>query len=178
MRKTTILALALISWEVLSPQAFGADGKGNVDTQRVKSDTDAAFAQTATDVRSEMTVGGRYEFITGDEKAKVNADLDAMAAMFKKFGSVAAMSQPEKVQLFNMQEHLNGILTHSDRNRLICEHKPPLGSNIALTSCKTVAEIEKMRRDAQKMATDQTSNGWKCVGGRPGSGCVGSGGGG
>jgi hypothetical protein len=47
-----------------------------------------------------------------------------------------------------------------------------------VTSCKTVAEIEKMRNDAQKMARDQTSNGWKCVGGRPGTGCVGSGSGG
>ena len=173
MKKTTILALALISWaQALSSPAFAADDKAGVDTERVKSDTSAAFAQTATAVRNEMTVGGRYEFITPDEKAKVNTDLDAMAAMFQKSGSVAAMSQPEKVQLFNTQEHLNGILTHSDRNRLVCEHRPPMGTNIARTSCKTVAEIEKMRRDGQKMAMDGTSKGWECLGTKGGTGCA------
>jgi hypothetical protein len=166
---TTILALALVSWaQAFSSTAFAVDG----DAQRVKAETGEAFAKTAASVRSEMTEGGRYEFITNDEKAKVNADLDAMTAMLQKSGSVAAMSQPEKVQLFNTQEHLNGILTHSDRNRLVCEHKAPIGSHIALTSCKTVAEIEKMRRDGQKMSTDATSVGWQCHGMKGGSGCA------
>jgi|GEM_PF-3443115 len=171
MKKTTILALALVSWaQAFSSIAFAVEGDG--DAHRVKAETGEAFAQTAAAVRGEMAQGGRYEFITNDEKAKANADLDAMTALFQKSGSVAAMSQPDKVQLFNTQEHLNGLLTHSDRNRLVCEHKAPIGSNIALTSCKTVAEIEKMRRDGQKMAMDGTSVGWQCHGMKGGTGCA------
>jgi hypothetical protein len=173
MKKTMILALALVSWAQAfsSPPVMAAD-KASGETAHVKAETSEAFAQAAAGIRSEMTQGGRYEFITTDEKTKANADLDAMTAMFQKSGSVAAMSQPERVQLFNTQEHLNGILTHSDRNRLVCEHKAPIGTNIAVTSCKTVAEIEKMRRDGQKMAMDGTSIGWTCRGMKSGTGCA------
>lgn len=150
----------------------GATADGKVLEKPVAADTPAAFAEVAASIRSGMRDGGRYEFIRPDEKAKVGTDLDEMATMLAKFGSVAAMQQSDKVRLFNTQEHLNGILTHSDRNRLVCEHRPPIGTNIPQTSCKTIAEVEKARRDAQKFSTDQTSNGFKCVGSRPGSGCA------
>jgi hypothetical protein len=70
------------------------------------------------------------------------------------------------VQLFNTQEHLNGILTHSDSNRLVCERRAPVGTNIPVNSCKTVGQIEKERKDSQKTMMDQQSNGWKCNSGR------------
>ena len=155
--------------------AAAASTEGKVLDKPVEADTPAAFATVAASVRGDMRDGGRYEFIRPDDKAKVGADLDEMATMLQKSGSVAAMSQSEKVRLFNMQEHVNGILTHSDRNRLVCEHRPPMGSNIPVTSCKTIAEVEKARRDAQKLSMDQTGNGFKCVGVRPGTGCAGAG---
>jgi hypothetical protein len=80
--------------------------------------------------------------------------------MLKKSGSVAGMSKQEQVDLFNRQEHVNGILTHNDGNRLVCEHRPPMGSNIPVTMCKTVAEIEKMHRDSQKLMQDADKRGW------------------
>jgi len=145
--------------------AAAASTDGKVIDKPVEADTPAAFATVAATIRGDMRDGGRYEFIRPDDKARVGADLDEMATMLQKSGSVAGMSQSDKVRLFNIQEHVNGILTHSDRNRLVCEHRPPIGSNIPMTSCKTIAEVEKARRDAQKMSVDQTSNGFKCVGG-------------
>jgi hypothetical protein len=116
---------------------------------RVSADTAEKFQAVAEEVRDEMGIGGRYEFIHADEKAKVESDLNAMAAMLQKSGSVSAMSQPEKVQLFNTQEHLNGVLTHSDRNRLVCEHSAPVGTSIPRTTCQTVAELERNRKEGQ-----------------------------
>ncbi len=124
----------------------------------VVADTPEKFAATATQIRAEMATGGRYEFIRPDNKGKVEADLNSMAAMLQKAGSVAAMREQEKVQLYNLQEHLNGILTHSDRNRLICEHRPPLGTNIPVTTCKTVAEIERSRRESEKYMQDHAQD--------------------
>ncbi|MBS0582469.1 MAG: hypothetical protein JSS42_05135 [Proteobacteria bacterium] len=124
----------------------------------VAADTPEKFAETAAQIRKEMGSGGRYEFIRPDDKAKADADLDTMAAMLQKAGSVSAMSQGDQVQLFNTQEHLNGILTHSDRNRLVCERRAPVGSNIPVNTCKTVAEIEKMRRDSQKYMNDHSQD--------------------
>jgi hypothetical protein len=122
----------------------------------VAADTPEKFAATAAQIRKEMSTEGRYEFIRADDKAKAEADLDSMAAMLQKAGSVSAMSDSERVRLFNTQEHLNGILTHSDRNRLVCERRAPVGTNIPQNTCKTVAEIEKMRRDSQKYMTDHS----------------------
>ena len=114
--------------------------------QHVTADTPDKFAATAAEVRQEMASGGRYEFISPAEKVKANADIDEMTAMLQKSGSVAAMTQVEKVALFNAQENLNGILTHSDSNRLVCEHHTKVGTSIPQTECKTVGEIERARR--------------------------------
>jgi hypothetical protein len=113
------------------------------------ADTPEKFAQTADQVRKEMAPGGRYEFIRPDDKAKAEADMNAMAAILQKSGSVAAMKEDEKVKLFNAQEHLNGILTHSDRNRLVCENTAPTGSNLRRPTCLTVGEIEIKRANDQ-----------------------------
>jgi len=145
---------------VLSVGAWASD---KVIDKRVAADTQDTpekFEKLIDELHQEMGPGGRYEFIRSDSKAQVEADLAAMQALLKKSGSVATMSKQDQVDLFNHQEHLNGILVHNDGNRLICEHKPPMGSNIPVTMCKTVAEIEKQRRDAQKMMQDADKRGW------------------
>ena len=133
-----------------------AMASGKVIEKPVAADTPEKFAVTTAQIRKDMGAEGRYEFIRPDDKGKADADMDAIAAMLQKAGSVAAMPEADRVKLFNMQEHLNGILTHSDRNRLVCERRAPVGTNIPQTSCKTVAEIEKLRRDSQKYMDDHS----------------------
>ena len=128
-----------------------------------KADTLEKFQAVAKEVREDMDTGGRYEYIKPDDKAKVENDLNAMAAMLQKSGSIAAMTQVEKVQLFNTQENLNGILTHSDKNRLVCEHRAPVGTSIPVTTCQTVADIENARKAANKYLLDAGLNGSKCA---------------
>jgi hypothetical protein len=157
MRSSVVVALLCL---VLSVGAWGSD---KVIEKRVTADTQDTpekFEQLIEELHQEMGPGGRYEFIKADSKTQVEADLSAMQALLKKSGSVAKMSKQDQVELFNHQEHLNGILVHNDGNRLICEHKPPMGSNIPVTMCKTVAELEKQRRDAQKMMQDADKRGW------------------
>lgn len=129
----------------------------------VAADTPEKFTQTIAELHDEMNAGGRYEFIRADDKAKVENDLDAMAAMLKKSGSVAAMTQVEKVQLFNTQENLNGILVHNDSNRLVCEHKAPVGTSIPRTTCQTVGEIENTRKATNRMMNQAAQTGSVCV---------------
>lgn len=129
----------------------------------VAADTPEKFAETAKLIRDDMNTGGRYEFIRPEEKAKVEADLNTMATMLQKAGSVSSMQQSEQVRLFNTQEHLNGILTHNDRNRLICERRAPVGTSIPVTTCRTLAEIEISRSSSQKMITDAGTVGDVCA---------------
>jgi hypothetical protein len=132
-----------------------------VDEKRVAADTPEKFAETIKQIHEDMDTGGRYEYIKPQDKARVDTDLNSMAAMLQKSGSVTAMSQDDRVKLFNIQEHLNGVLSHSDSNRLVCEHRPPVGTNIPTTTCKTFAQIEKERNDSQKYMQDEDRNGWK-----------------
>jgi hypothetical protein len=121
---------------------------------RVKADTAEKFATVAAEVREEMSNGGRYEFITADGRTRVENDLNSMMAMLQKSHSVAEMNAGDKVTLFNLQENLNGILTKSDSNRLVCEHTAPLGSHIQGASCQTYGQIERRRRESQKYMDD------------------------
>jgi hypothetical protein len=138
--------------------AAAAMASDQVIQKPVVADTPEKFAQTAEQIRSEMSAGGRYEFINPGDKGKVETDLNSIAAMLQKAGSVSAMPQQQQIQLFNTQEHLNGVLTHSDSNRLVCERRAPVGTNIPLNTCKTVGEIEKNRRDSQKYMQDHAQD--------------------
>ena len=121
------------------------------------ADTADKFNTTVAEVHASMASGGHYEFISADNKTKVDEDIAKMSALFQQAGTVAAMSQEQKIQLFNTQEHLNGILTHSDRDRLICEHRAPVGTNIPSNTCHTFGELERARRADQKYLQDHAS---------------------
>jgi hypothetical protein len=52
--------------------------------------------------------------------------------------------------LFNAQEEVNGILKHNDNNRLVCESRAPIGSNILRTTCHTHGQIEATARNTKE----------------------------
>ena len=128
----------------------------------VAADTPDKFAKTTDEIHHEMGPGGRYEFIRPDQKVNVEADLNTMAAMLQKSGSVERMTQTEKVQLFNTQEHLNGILTHTDSDRLVCEHRAPTGTTIPRTTCQTLGDAERSRKATNKFLQDSALIGSVC----------------
>src|SRR5579863_1573127 len=152
------IATSVLLQAFCATAGFAADSDAKVKENPVAANTPEKFAQTAEQVRAEMSTGGRYEFINPGDKGKVETDLNSIGAMLQKSGGVATMSQEDKVRLFNTQEHLNGLLTHSDSNRLVCERRAPVGTNIPLNTCKTVGEIEKNRRDSQKYMQDHAQD--------------------
>jgi hypothetical protein len=152
-----------------------AAAKEHYHENSVKADTKEVFDQLADNVRREMTSGGKYEFIKPDEKPKVDAALDQMTRLFDEHDTVDAMTQDQKVALFNAQETVNSILTLRNRDRVICQNKPPLGSHIPQTSCHTYEQEVQAQQGTQKMMDD-----WRrpvCVGRNLAQGCEGGGGG-
>lgn len=117
------------------------------DKPIVKAQDKEAFAAVVDAVHQEMRPGGRFEFVTADERATVDARLGEMGALFDKFGTVDRMNDDAKLKLFNDQEKVNGILTQRDGDRLVCENTPPLGSNIPRTTCRTYRQIAQSRQD-------------------------------
>ena len=131
-----------------------AGAKEHYRENSVKAETKDAFDQLAGNVRREMVPGGKYEFIKPDEKPKVDAALDQMTKLFEEHDTVEAMTQDQKVALFNAQETVNSILTLRNRDRVICQNKPPLGSHIPQTSCHTYEQEVQAHQGAQKMMED------------------------
>ena len=107
----------------------------------VKANTKDEFAAVADHVRQQMAPGGRFESVKQGDQATVDRDLSSMESLYDKFGTVDAMDQPSKVQLYNSQSEVNAILTRNDANREVCEQVKPMGSNIPKTVCKTQRQI-------------------------------------
>jgi hypothetical protein len=115
----------------------------------VVADTSDKFVVLVQAIRQEMAPGGRFEYITGRSRAEVDRDLNQMAAMMEKAGSVSAMKEREKIRLFNMQEKVNGLLAKNAKDRLICTYVSPVGSHLPVKTCETLGQKEINRRNAQ-----------------------------
>ena len=124
------------------------------DRKAVHADTPEKFARVVLAVRQEMAPGKRYEFLGMGDRQIVNDSLDRMAGMLEKAGSVDAMSQEEKTQLFSIQEKVNGLLARNADDRLVCEHVAPVGSHIPTTTCHTVRELAVSRSNSRDQFTD------------------------
>lgn len=142
-RKVLVFAM-IAAGGLIFPTVASSAG---VNTPQVQADTKAKFETAAAAVRKEMVPGGRFEFVTREEFAKVNTSLDAIGTLFDKYGTVANMDQVVKVTLFNDQEVVNSILTQRDDLRLICKPKRTTGTRIPVTDCHTYGDIQRARAD-------------------------------
>jgi len=163
--KRFVLFLSLVATLAVAGPSF-ANEKYNEPS--VKADTKEAFSEIATTVRKEMDGGGRFEYLKPQERTQVDQGLDQMTALFDKYGSVSAMNEQAKIELFNTQEKVNSVLTLRDRDRVICKKEAPVGSHIPIVQCHTYGQAEDAKRGTEKQMAD-----WKraqCSG----SGCAGN----
>src|ERR1700743_1164316 len=123
------------------------------------ADTPVKLQAAIDSIHAEMAPGKRYEFTNPTERRDVDADFATMMTLMTNAGSVTAMKQPDRIKLFTTQEHVNGILTHNDRNRLICERRPKMGSNLPVTDCRTLADVELNRSESQRLIQDRSNDG-------------------
>jgi hypothetical protein len=113
-------------------------------------------------IRQEMAPGKRYEFLNSYNRRVVEDSLDHMQRMLTKAGSVDAMTQEEKTELFSVREKANGILARNAADRLVCVHTPPTGSHIPMTQCKTARELA-MRRQAATQKQKEMEDGQRAL---------------
>lgn len=114
-------------------------------------------AQTAA-VHKLMEPGGRYEFVTSEERTAIDSHFSDMQSLFDKYDSTDKMDKDSKVKLVNDQEAINSILTKRDGNKVICERAAPTGSLLPKSTCRTYGEIERSRRDSQKFMQDTATH--------------------
>ena len=109
-----------------------------------------------TKIREQMQPGGIYGLIKPADRSRVETRLGDMQKLLQDHSSEGDMPRADKIRLTNAQEEVNGILRHNDNNRLVCERRAPLGSNIPVTTCRSYGEMETERRETQKSMIDLT----------------------
>lgn len=112
----------------------------------VVADNKANFDAVAAAIRQAMQPGGRFALVPSKGKAKVNAGLVDMAALFNQYGSVDKMDPAARSRLLDDQNTINAELARNDANRRVCWQETPVGTHFPHTVCRTVAQ---MRRDQE-----------------------------
>jgi hypothetical protein len=134
-----------------------ASAKENYKEKAFNADTPEKFAVVSASVRKGMEPGGRYQYVKPEERKTIDQKLDEIGTLFEKNGSVDAMGQQTKIELFNAQEVVNSILTRRDGERVICKKEAPIGSHIPITTCHTYAQEEDAHRNSRSL-TNAWSN--------------------
>jgi len=101
-----------------------------------------------------MQPSGQYGFMKAADRARVETRLNDMQKLLQEHSSGNDLPNSDKLVLVNAQEEVNGILRHNDVNRLVCERRAPVGSNIPVTTCRTFGEIENQRRASLNQLND------------------------
>jgi hypothetical protein len=136
---------------ILASVASIASAKENYKEKAFNADTPEKFAEVSANVRKGMEPGGRYQYVKPEERKTIDGKLDEIGALFQKNGSVDAMSEATKIELFNAQEVVNSILTRRDGERVICKKEAPIGSHIPITTCHTYAQEEDAHRNSRSL---------------------------
>ena len=133
-----------------------ASAKENYKEKAFNADTPEKFELVSANVRKAMEPGGRYEYVKPEERKTIEKKLDEIGTLFQKNGSVDAMSQETKIELFNAQEVVNSILTRRDGERVICKKEAPIGSHIPITTCHTYAQEEDAHRNSSSLSRSRS----------------------
>ena len=126
---------------------------------KLVADTPQAFEAQAAQVRKEMAPHGKYGGISLNDRTAVDADLDQMDALLRKRGSASKLNDSDQVALMNAQERINAVLTRNEGNRLICTLESRTGTNFKQKICRTQAQIDGIRRNAQQGFRDSLMKG-------------------
>jgi hypothetical protein len=110
------------------------------------------FPQLAATLGREMDGGGRFEFVTAAERTAVESALAEMARLLAGHERLDTLSDAERIALHNAQERANAILTRRDGERVVCERRKTVGSNMRQLVCETYAEQQFRTRGARDRA--------------------------
>ncbi|QBB71932.1 hypothetical protein ELE36_17060 [Pseudolysobacter antarcticus] len=149
IRQAIVLMAVLVSFA-----AFGSDEASNEPA--VKKITDPAeFKVLTLDLQKQMDQGGRYEFVKPEERKRVNSDFEKIQSLLEKQASGSKLNQNEIADQYTAQNEANAIFHKRDGERVICERRKPIGSNVPITICNTYAELQHIHDSSQNYMREE-----------------------
>jgi hypothetical protein len=140
-------------WLLVALLATGIAGaqteKGYITDRKIEP---GMFNQLVRTLEQEMGPGGRFEFVSDAERSAVTHELSVMGGLLQGHETLATLREDDKISLINAQERANAILTQRDGERLICERRKLVGSNMRQSVCETYAERQARVRGSRDRA--------------------------
>ncbi len=146
--------LLLLSVSLLLP-ALQASAKDKSE-RFVDAEKQQKFEEQAAAIRQEMKPGGRFEFTTPEERARVSEQLTLIEELLQK-RTGSKLDDDDQLEIYAAQENANAILTQRDGRRLVCEFSAPTGSNRKVKQCATYADRMKAHKETRNYLRETMS---------------------
>ena len=158
MHRNAALGMILAFAALLVPN-IGTAARMPASAQIVTAQTLEDFEYQAARIRAEMLPGKRYADLKRRDLNYVNELLDRIHVVLEAHGPVARMAQEQQIELLNLQERVNAVLTGNESERLLCEWTRVAGSQRRQQICMTSAERERIRARDREMFLQRVQQG-------------------
>ncbi len=115
------------------------------------------FASQRAAIEKKLADGKTYAEISQTDRREVRTALERMSVLLEGGKSADALTDDQKVDLFNAQETVNSLLTRAaSDSRVVCSRVEKTGSHRKISVCSTVAERDRRRaRDQDRLQNSQ-----------------------
>lgn len=147
---TPVLALAL-SCVLAVPTAFAHDSGKLLPLDPVRE-------QQAQILAGAKAKAGIYANLSERDRDQLIARQTKMLRMIEGKKMSAELSESQKLQLFNDLEWIEATVNRADDDRMVCERRTVVGSNLKQRVCMTVAqhrEVKERSREELERGQDQ-----------------------
>lgn len=144
------LLILLAAFAVASADATISASSGKTVDKPVV-DMSSPFEEQKKSIEADLADGETYSEISGKDRDLVKTALQRISNALASSGSVDALADGKKAEVFNDQELVNNILTNAgEDSRLVCTREKKVGSHRTTTRCETVAQRRRAAEESQK----------------------------
>lgn len=148
MRTVSTVVLLALSCVLAIPCAFAADTGQLLPLDPVRN-------QQAQILAGVQAKSGIYASLTEREREQLLTRQARMLKMIEGKQMSAELVEAEKIELFNTLEWIEAVVNHADDDRMVCERRTVVGSNLKQRVCMTIAQ----KRIASDLARENLTRG-------------------
>lgn len=117
-------------------------------------DLDAVRLQQG-EIRKDAVAGtGRYASLPSATRAELISRQDGLLRMLEGKRTTDDLNEVERTEVFNALEWIEAALNEKPEERIVCRRERTIGSNRLTKVCRTVAEEQRQKDEAQRRMRD------------------------
>jgi hypothetical protein len=140
--KPSLFVLSFLLVPLLASASFTT-----TDTRRILAEQ--------KDIRAESEQPlGKYSRFNDEARARLHRAQDVIFAILSEGKTLEQLRKDQQVDLLNAVEEVKAILTENEKDKLECWRERKTGTMLKVTRCETVAQRERIMREAQEWKGD------------------------